>query len=405
MKIKENILIISMIWIGLIALSFSWNYIQALKSLEKTALQGARSFFEQIVITRQWNARHGGVYAQISPDTQPNPYLQENERDLVVDANLKLTKVDPAFMTRQIAAIAMESEGIQFHITSLNPIRPENSPRPREKAALTSFADGIKEVGYFINDKTSSRFFFMAPLETSEACLSCHAEHGYKEGDIRGGISVTLPFSKAIPLTSLIIGHLSIALFGLVGIGLAGQRLHKAYETIRTQAIFDALTGIPNRRSFSESILREFKRSKRDQEPIALILCDIDNFKRYNDTYGHTSGDLCLKRVAGAIEDSLRRPSDFCARYGGEEFVVVLPNTSQQGAEHVAERIRRRVVDLAITHKKSLPLQLISLSLGVATSTDTSFISHEDLIRFADQALYRAKELGRNRVEAYNKID
>ncbi len=404
MKIKENILIIGMLWIGLIALSFWWNYSQAVDSLEKNALQSARSFFQQIAITRQWNAKHGGIYVPITEETQPNPYLKVPERDIYISPSLPLTKINPAIMARQLSEVAMEQKGIQFHSTSLKPIRPANKPSQREKAALEEFEQGTLEVGYFFTKDTESHYFYMAPLITKKACLGCHVQQGYKEGDIRGGTSITLPLAKTIPIMSLLFGHLTIALVGLVGIGMGGARLNRAYTTIRRQAVFDALTDIPNRRSFSESILREFKRSRRDQEPLSIILCDIDNFKAYNDTYGHTSGDICLKKVAQAIKKSLHRPADFCARYGGEEFVVILANTSLAGSMLVAERIRKSVVDLAITHKKSLPLNVVSLSLGVAISEDTSLISHEDLIRFADKALYQAKDKGKNRVEAFLEI-
>lgn len=404
MRIKENIIIIAMIWIGLIALSFCWNYVKASESLEQTALQGARSFFQQIVITRQWNARHGGLYAPITKETLPNQYLDVPLQNIEVNSSLKLTKINPAFMTRQIAEIAMEQEGIQFHITSLTPIRPENAPTTRERAALEQFREGTDEVGYFIKDSTATNYFYMAPLTTEKSCLPCHAKQGYQEGDIRGGISVTLPFTLILPLTPLVTGHLLIALFGLIGITFAGRRLHRDYETIRSHAVIDALTGIPNRRSFSESILREFNRSRRAEEPLSVIMCDIDYFKAYNDTYGHSSGDICLKKVARCIENTLLRPGDFCGRYGGEEFVVILSNTPREGAVYVAEKIRSNVEELAITHKESLPLKLVTISLGVATSEDTTLISHEDLIRLADTALYKAKNKGRNRVEAFTEI-
>ncbi len=404
MKIKKNILIVAIIWVFLVCLSLLWNYYHAIQDQKELAFQTARSFFQQLVITRQWNARHGGLYAPVSQKTQPNPYLSIAQRDITVDADLTLTQINPAFMTRQISEIALEQEGVQFHITSLKPIRPENKATPREQAALHDFEKGLHEIGSFIEEESTPRFFYMAPLYTEKSCLQCHAEQGYKEGDIRGGISVTLPFVMPQRFTPLILGHLAIALAGLIGIILSGLRLNEAYATIKRQVVFDALTGIPNRRSFSESILREFNRSRRDQAPISLILCDIDNFKEYNDTYGHTSGDLCLQKVAKAIENSLHRPGDFCARYGGEEFIVILTTTPLEGAVHVAEKIRKNIVDLAITHKKSLPLGLVSLSLGVATSEDTSLISHEDLIRYADKALYDAKDKGRNRVEAFTEI-
>jgi diguanylate cyclase (GGDEF)-like protein len=164
------------------------------------------------------------------------------------------------------------------------------------------------------------------------------------------------------------------------------------------------LTGIPNRQSFSEHIFKEFHRSNRAHEPLSVIMCDIDNFKTYNDTYGHGSGDNCLRQVAQTIKKALVRPGDFCARYGGEEFVIILTDTSHNGAMHVAEKIRLNVIELHIVHEESLPLQLISLSLGVATSTDQPLSSHEELLKNADTALYLAKKNGRNRVEAYSDI-
>ncbi len=132
-------------------------------------------------------------------------------------------------------------------------------------------------------------------------------------------------------------------------------------------------------------------------------MCDVDNFKAYNDTYGHGSGDQCLKKVAQMIKSSLERPGDFCARYGGEEFVVLLPNTALDGAMHIAEIVRSNIEEMGLLHEKSLPKQVVTLSLGVATSEGITFVTHEDLIKHADMALYKAKELGRNQTQSYNK--
>ena len=243
----------------------------------------------------------------------------------------------------------------------------------------------------------------MAPLITEKSCLQCHSKQGYNEGDVRGGISVTLPFVMEIPFLPLLLGHVVIGVVGLFGIVIAGGRLSKAYETIKRQAAFDALTGVPNRRSFSESILVEYRRSERNHESLAIIMCDIDNFKAYNDTYGHSSGDLCLIKAAQTIKTSLKRPGDFCARYGGEEFIVLLPNTPLEGAVHVAERIRSNIKKMGITHKNSLPAQVVTLSLGVTTSEGTTLVSHEELIEQADMALYMAKEQGRNQVQFFSE--
>ncbi len=403
MSILKNIIAISISWIIVICGSFLWNYLGALKEQERIAFAAAASFYQQIVITRTWNAEHGGLYAQITENTQPNPYLQTKNRDLHIDSGLNLTKINPSFMTRQISEIAKKSQGIQFHITSLNPIRPENKATELEAKYLHQFELTPLGKGEFVDDQTAASYFYMAPLITKKSCLKCHAKQGYKEGDIRGGISISLPFKTKIPLHIMLVSHFAIGFLGLFGLGFLGKKLYVSYNTIKTQAIMDALTGIPNRRSFSERILQAFKHSKRENEPLSIIMCDIDNFKNFNDTYGHGAGDQCLKEVAQKLQSSLNRPNDFCARYGGEEFIVILIDTDQNGAMKVAERIRFSIAELKIKHAASPPENIITMSLGVATLEDNSLTSYEKLIQYADKALYLAKDSGRNQVQPYQQ--
>ncbi len=145
MKIKNSVMLTILVWVILIAISFLWNYTNAKKEQERTALNSARSFFNHVVITRLWSARHGGLYAPVTEKMLPNPYLDVQMRDIEVNDKLTLTKVNPAYMTRQISEIAMEQKGVQFHITSLKPIRPQNKPNMREKKILKEFEKGIKE--------------------------------------------------------------------------------------------------------------------------------------------------------------------------------------------------------------------------------------------------------------------
>jgi diguanylate cyclase (GGDEF)-like protein len=398
---KKNILLVTLIWAALVSTSFFWNYYNAEKEQQSVAFQAARSFFDQILVSRDWNAGHGGVYVPVTRDTQPNPYLEDPLRDIPVNENLTLTKINPTFMTRQAAEIAFKRKGIRFHITSLKPIRPGNDPTPLEEKALRAFEAGIPEMGEIVRNESSDYFIYMAPLKAEKACLSCHAKQGYKEGEVRGGISVTLPFIPKIPFMPLLIGHLVIGLVGVLGIVRYGTKLNQAYESIRRQAVMDALTGIPNRRSFSERIVSEFNRSRRGKHPLSIIMGDIDYFKLFNDFYGHASGDACLKKIAFTIEKTLKRPGDFCARYGGEEFIIILPETTLEGARRIAEEICQNVLNSGIPHEKSPPLRVVSISLGVATMDGEVSISQEDLLKQADQALYKAKEKGRNRVEVF----
>lgn len=136
----------------------------------------------------------------------------------------------------------------------------------------------------------------------------------------------------------------------------------------------------------------------REQQPLSLILCDIDYFKLYNDTYGHQAGDSCLKQVAGAISRALKRPADLVARYGGEEFAVIMPNTNDAGAIQIAQKLRFEVHQLMIPHAASAVSEYITLSLGVASTIPNQELSAENLIAAADDALYEAKKQGRNQV-------
>ena len=399
---KKTIYLATIIWLVLVGLSFYWNYADFKTEQQEIAFQAADSFFDQVVISRAWNAHHGGVYVPVTEKTKPNPYLDVPNRELKIDEKLTLTKINPAFMARQISEIAEKRQGIKFHITSLKPIRPANKPTAREMVALKSFEKGNSHVGEFYTSGGKEFFFYMAPLKTTKACLPCHARQGYKENDIRGGISVTLPFVPHIPVLALILGHLLIGVAGALGILFLGARLNKAYRVIQHQAVMDSLTGIPNRRNFTETLMKEFGRSKRDQKPLSIIMSDIDNFKGYNDTYGHSAGDDCLVNVAQTIDEAMLRPGDFCARYGGEEFVIILPGTAENGARHVADNIRKSVEDKKIAHSASPPSFRVTISMGVASTGYDESISHEELINRADQALYNAKRKGRNRVEVFN---
>ncbi len=394
--LNRIILLCILVWMCLVGSSCYWNYSKMKNHQLETVLHTARGFFDQILISRKWISDHGGVYVPVTDNTQPNPHLQDPLRDLPIDKDFHLTKINPAYMVRQISEISSQKANVQFRITSRHPIRPENSPTQRERDALISFEHGLKDTWQVLTSADGLHFFYMAPLITEQSCLKCHTG---QPGEIRGGISVTLPQAPGLSLAPLFLGHIFIGIGGFLGIILFWSRLNAAYEIVRQQAVIDSLTGIPNRRHFNERILEEFSRSQRHMEPITLLMCDIDNFKLYNDTYGHKAGDDCLIKVGRSIRNSIRRPSDFCARYGGEEFIVILPETGADGALPVANKILSDIMELGIDHRDSIPLHLVTLSIGTATTIATPDSTYEDLIKEADTALYQAKKDGKNRVE------
>ncbi|MCF7921098.1 MAG: diguanylate cyclase [Candidatus Marinimicrobia bacterium] len=175
--------------------------------------------------------------------------------------------------------------------------------------------------------------------------------------------------------------------------------LQIANERLKELSRVDGLTGIANRRRLDEELDREWKRMLREKRPLSVVLCDIDHFKYYNDTYGHQRGDDCLVSVATAIKDSVNRPGDLTARYGGEEFCLVLPETAGPGAIRIAELVRKNVLELNLEHKSSPVAKMVTLSLGVATMIPNKGSQPLVLLEAADRALYQAKGNGRNRVE------
>jgi ammonium transporter, Amt family len=168
-------------------------------------------------------------------------------------------------------------------------------------------------------------------------------------------------------------------------------------EKLTEQATVDGLTGLYNRRYFNDSYIKEWRLAHRSQQPISLIMIDVDYFKNYNDCYGHQAGDECLKQVAEVLKSSLSRPTDFAVRYGGEEFAIVLPNTDIDGAIVIVESLQKKIREGKIEHKESKISDYLTLSIGVAWAIPVLELNEADMLFEADKALYEAKGTGRDR--------
>jgi diguanylate cyclase (GGDEF)-like protein len=176
----------------------------------------------------------------------------------------------------------------------------------------------------------------------------------------------------------------------------AQNDLLEANKKLEVLARIDGLTNVSNRRHFDELLHQEWGRLKREKGELALLLCDVDYFKDYNDTYGHLAGDQCLKDIARTINAGLQRPSDTAARYGGDEFVIILPNTTLEGALHLAEEIRESICRLVIKHGQSLIADYVTLTIGASSGFPGDGLPEDKFIWQADKALYEAKTKGRN---------
>ena len=180
---------------------------------------------------------------------------------------------------------------------------------------------------------------------------------------------------------------------------IAEDALKEAFAKVEALAMQDGLTGVANRRLLDHTLEQEWLRGLRDGTPLSVVLIDVDHFKKYNDHYGHLAGDACLRRVATEVAAVLRRPPDLLARFGGEEFVAVLPNTPAAGAETVSEMLRRTVEDCQVPHCGN-SFGVLTVSLGCATAVPSMHSSVAELLKAADEALYRAKEGGRNQARS-----
>jgi diguanylate cyclase (GGDEF)-like protein len=201
--------------------------------------------------------------------------------------------------------------------------------------------------------------------------------------------------------------------FGMAGslvilsLGLADRIriLRRDKEVAEIVSTTDGLTGVANRRRFDEYLDLEWRRCRRSVTPLSVVIVDVDDFKLFNDTYGHQKGDAALRAVAAALERCLRRPGDLVARYGGEEFALIMPDTDSRGAASVAEATREAVAELSIPHVAASAASTVTISLGCATLTPRDSDAIANVVAAADRALYQAKDLGKNQVVAYSEAE
>jgi PAS domain S-box-containing protein len=232
---------LAVVWTILLATSLLWNVHQVRQTALELATTQVQLSYNKDLVYRVWAAGHGGVYVPVNPQTPPNPYLSHiPERDILTPSGRALTLMNPAYMTRQVHELAAQVYGIKGHLTSLKPIRPENAPDPWETKALNSFEAGTPEITEVVESAGEFHLRFMRPFLTEKACLKCHAAQGYKEGDIRGGISLDVPMKPFLAGISfqtypLAAGHGLIWLLGLTGI-IMGNRSIRHYLDERQQA-------------------------------------------------------------------------------------------------------------------------------------------------------------------------
>lgn len=528
-----------LIWTLLLVLSAAWNVYHEKQSSLSLATVAARASLEKDLLFREWVTRHGGIYVPPTEQTPPNPYLHVPGRDETTLSGKQLTLLNPAYALRDLQSFSADDSRTKSHVTSLHLMNPNNAPDAWEKAALESFNLGTREVTEVTSLGERSYLRLMQPFVVKPGCLKCHDRQGYKAGDIRGGISVSVALAPYLVenrehAVMLLWSHGAIWLAGLIGMGISYRRddrfaaersnsenrlcmseekFHTLFDAIpdsvfindlqgrfldvnkascerlgysrdellkmsateldtlafaaqvperirmlrergslvfesehvrknglvvpielscriieheghpailgvarditerkqmeeqlRQSALYDRLTGLPNRRLLDERLKQVMAASKRNSCYAAVMFIDLDNFKPLNDTYGHGVGDLLLAEVALRLKRCVRE-TDTVARFGGDEFVVLLCELSADKVASaaqacgMAERMLQALSEpFLLNAVAGSPVEYrCTASIGVNV-----FINHdatsENLLRQADEAMYRAKAAGRNTI-------
>lgn len=372
----------------------------ALKAVE----QQAKTYVDLIVKSRAWNSEYGGVYVEKTAGVETNPYLEELgiQPDVTCANGKVLTLRNPALMTREIAELVERDSGVRFHLTSLDPVNPDNAADVWEREGLAAFERGDREVGALISG-TPDMYRYMVPLPVDGSCMTCHAAQGYEVGQIRGAISVSIPVDYLQDEMRLNgIGLFALAVFTLSGIvgalylmsARVVDRLEAAERQLEHLSVTDSLTDLWNRRYMMRRLKAEFDRSGRQSHDLGLIMFDLDHFKEVNDQLGHAYGDLVLQAAAQRMHGAIR-DYDVLGRFGGEEFLIIVPETDVEGVLGLAERVRSAISREPISSEDNEIT--VTASAGVAM-LDASDQSPDALIARADGALYAAKRTGRDRV-------
>ncbi|NQU26999.1 MAG: DUF3365 domain-containing protein [Candidatus Marinimicrobia bacterium] len=322
-QLKRITLILATIWTVVILLALGWSLLSEYDGTVEIAHIQANLSFEKDLVYRRWSANHGGTYVPVTEQTPPNPYLSHvKNRDVTTTTDQELTLVNPAYMTRQVHELGKEQYGHLGHITSLNPIRPKNAADDWETKALQSFEQGVTEVGELAKVGGTDYFRLMRPMITEAPCLKCHAHQGYKEGDLRGGISISIPME---PLWQIMFGHMGtitlgfglVWLLGLSGIGLGTKHLSKrireremaGVELLKSEQRYKSLfTNMQNSFALHEMVF--------DQEgrPIDYIFLDVNN--AFEKQTMLKSAEIIGEKVTAVLPGIEDDPGDWIGTYG-----------------------------------------------------------------------------------------
>ena len=371
--------------------SIVWNVTQVRHNILESARIQARVAHGKDVIYRRWNTEQGGVYVPMSDMTQPNPYLSDlPERDITTSAGQELTLMNPAYMTRQAHKLEEDASGVQGHITSLNPIRPENAPDAWESEALKSFEHGESEVSSVAVLKGQKYMRLMRPLITEKGCLKCHAIQGYKEGDVRGGISISVPIGEELGharLQSIILGggQFLMWLVVMTMIALGTQRL----------------TQIEGKRLQGE------KQIQKDLKEKEILLKEIhhrvkNNLQVIHSLIGLQSSSIKDKEVAAVLKETQNRITSIAKIH--EELYQSKDFTNINFKEYIENLARSLYATYNISPDSiKLDIKIENSSVGIDNVIPCGLVVNE-LVSNALKYAFPPSYQGKGRIEIHFRL-
>ena len=408
--LKIGAVLLALIWTLLAVAGLYWNHRKEERETVELAKVQARALAEKMVVYRHWNARHGGVYVEADAQTPPNPYLADlPERDVRTPSGRLLTMVNPAYMLREVFQLEASLLGLSGRITSSRPINPANAADAWERAALLRLAEGEKEVSAVLRGDAGDFLRYLLPLRTEAECLKCHAHQGYKIGNLRGGLSVSVAIEplREVRRPQLWLAYAGTGFFWLLGLGIilvGGRRLDlqarrrsRAEARVRFLDHHDYLTLLPNKSAFFAELEREIVRSRLRDGGFALLLVDIDGFKKINQALGHGRGDSLLRQVG---EELRRRVGErgLVGHFGAGAFPVLLPSPSPMSE---AGQVARELIEAFQTPFMVDGQEIfISCGCGITVYPDDGE-EGAGLLQNAAGALQAAKIRGRGQVGYY----
>ena len=400
-------------WSLLVAYSFHWNQSLLLKEKIALATSEARSLWNKDQAFRVWASKHGGVYVPPTAATPPNPNLAHvPDRDIETTNGIRLTLMNPAYMMRQMTEDFEQTYGVKGKITGLRYLNPINAPDEWERRILDRYVAGdAQEVAEQAVIDGQPFLRYMKPMYMKEGCDKCHAILGYKTGDLRGGVSVSVPLAPYFDAArksdrSMLATHIGVWLIGVIGLLLfTWQAARKSRERskllaqLEQAALYDRLTGLPTRMLFEDRIVHALHaRPGTTDSGFAVCFVDLDRFKQINDTYGHAMGDRLLIQV-GRVLCGAARANDTVARLGGDEYVVLL-----NGIDSVSQAvdIAKRLLT-ALQAPFDINGQTIQLDVSIGIALHESPLDTPDtLIQHADIAMFRAKRSSDQNIAVFN---